>query len=277
MTIGRAVLVLLLATGLGNSPLLSQRRQRTTPRPTTTPAHPGRATGTATPLSPRAALGFEPGEDRKLADWPALLRYYEALAKNSDRVRFRELGKSTLGAPFIALVVSSPQNLRRLDTYRRLNARLADPRTLRSTGETVEALRDGKAVVLITSGVHSTEVGGSLMPVLLAQRLATDTSAATRTILDNVIVLLVPSLNPDGVSIVTRWYDRTLGTPAEGTRPPELYRKPEDRWDQNNVIERHPEVADHLELTLRRFVEAVGRDAIDALPQLREVARFAPE
>ncbi len=138
-------------------------------------------------------------------------------------MRYHELGKTTLGAPFIALVLSSPQNLRRLDTFRRLNARLADPRTLRSAGETTEALRDGKAVVLITSGVHSTEVGGSLTPVLLAHRLATDTSAATRAILDNVIVLLVPSLNPDGVSIVTRWYDRTLGTPAEGTRPPELY------------------------------------------------------
>ncbi len=224
VNIDRAVLLLLLATGLGSSPLLSQRRQRTAPRPTSTPAHPGRrATGTATPLSPRAALGFEPGDDRKLADWPALLRYYEALAKGSDRVRYHELGKTTLGAPFIALVLSSPQNLRGLDTYRRLNARLADPRTLRSAGETAEALRDGKAVVLITSGVHSTEVGGSLTPVLLAQRLATDTSAATRAILDNVIVLLVPSLNPDGVTIVTRWYDRTLGTPAEGTRPPELY------------------------------------------------------
>ena len=59
-------------------------------------------------------------------------------------------------------------------------------------------------------------------------------------------------------------------------RRPELYRKPEDRWDQNDVAAQHPEVAEHLELTLRRFVEAVGRDALDALPALRDVARFAP-
>src|SRR5205823_8881885 len=64
--------------------------------------------------------------------------------------------------------------------------------------------------------------------------------------------------------------------PGDPPRPPELYRKPEDRWDQNNVIEQYPEVADHLELTLRRFVEAVGRDALDTIPQLREVARFSP-
>src|SRR5207249_4335740 len=161
--------------------------------------------------------------DRRLADWPALLRYYQALAKTSDRVRYRELGKSTLGAPFVALLISSPQNLKSLDRYRQLNARLADPRTIRNNREAQEALRDGRAIVLITSGIHSNEVGGHLTPAILAYRLASDTTAATRTILDNVILLLVPSLNPDGVSIVTRWYNRTLGTPAEGTDPPELY------------------------------------------------------
>src|SRR3989441_792823 len=123
----------------------------------------------------------------------------------------------------VTLVISSPQTLRRLNRLRGLNARLADPRTLRSTRETEEALRDGKTVVLITSGIHSNEVGGHLTPVVLAHRLATDTSAATRAILDNVILLLVPSLNPDGVTIVTRWYNRTLGAPAERTEPPELY------------------------------------------------------
>jgi len=222
VTIDRALLLLLLATGLCGSPLRGQRAPATRRRPPSSPAR-GRAAAPAGTPSPRAVLGFEPGDDRKLADWPTLLRYYQALAKGSDRVRYRDLGKTTLGAPLIALVFSSPQNLRRLDAYRRLNATLADPRTLRSTSEAADALRNGRAVVLITSGAHSTEVGGSLTPVLLAQRLATDTSAATRAILDNLIVLLVPSLNPDGVTIVTRWYDRTLGTPAEGTQPPELY------------------------------------------------------
>jgi arylsulfatase A-like enzyme len=65
--------------------------------------------------------------------------------------------------------------------------------------------------------------------------------------------------------------------PDDPPRPPELYRKPEDRWDQNNVIERYPEVADHLELTLRRFAEAVSRGTLDPLPLLREIARFSPD
>jgi len=197
------------------APAVAQRPRRAAP------ARP-RAATTAIP-SPRSILGFEPGDDRKLVEWPALLRYYEALAKASDRVDIRVLGKTTLGAPFVALVISSPQNLRRLDYYRGLNAKLADPRTLRSNPDAMDALRNGKTVVLITSSIHSTEVGGHLSPVLIAYRLATDTSAATRAILDNVIVWLVPSLNPDGVTIVARWYNKTLGTAAEGTEPPELY------------------------------------------------------
>ena len=204
-------LAALACAALLTAPAAAQQRRRPAERPA--PRIP----------TPKSVLGFEPGEDRKLAEWPLLVRYYQALAKASDRVRYRELGKTTLGAPFVALVISSPQNLRRLNHLRSLNARLADPRTLRSTRETEEALRDGKTVVLITSGIHSTEVGGHLTPVVLAHRLATDTSAATRAILDHVILLLVPSLNPDGVTIVTRWYNRTLGTPAEGTEPPELY------------------------------------------------------
>src|SRR5207253_270174 len=173
--------------------------------------------------TPRSVLGFEPGDDRKLADWPTLVRYYQALASASDRMRYRELGHSTLGAPMIALVISSPQNLRALDRYRELNAKLADPRGFKTAKEAEDVLRGGKTIVLITSGIHSTEVGGHLSPAVLAYRLASDTSLATRAILDNVILWLVPSLNPDGVSIVTRWYNRTLGTTAEGTDPPELY------------------------------------------------------
>ena len=197
------------------------RRSTRARRPPLPP--PPRPTATQRIPTPRSVLGFEPGEDKKLADWPTLLRYYQALAGTSDRMRYRELGRTTLGAPLVALVISSPQNLKRLDYYRDLNARLADPRGFKTSKDATVALREAKAVVLITSGIHSNEVGGHLTPTILAYRLATDTSAVTRAILDNVILWLVPSLNPDGVTIVTRWYNRTVGTPAEGTDPPELY------------------------------------------------------
>lgn len=208
--------VLLASLALAG-PLAGQRPRPKHPAPTR------RHTAAPRIPTPRSILGFEPGDDRKLPDWPTLVRYYRALADASDRVGFREIGKSTLGAPFIALVISSPQNLKRLDHFRAINAHLADPRTLANNKDAEQALRDGRTIVLVTSGVHSNEVGGHLSPVLLAYRLATDTSARTRAILDNVILWLVPSLNPDGVTIVSKWYNRTLGTPSEGTQPPELY------------------------------------------------------
>ena len=220
MTVRSRVVLALALLGLtaGAAELAAQRpTQRAAPPRRARPAAP------AVIPTPRSILGFDPGDDRKLAEWPALVRYYQALARASDRVDFRELGKTTLGAPFVALVISSPQNLRQLDRFRRLNAGLADPRTLRTNPAAQEALRDGKTIVLITSSIHSTEVGGHLTPAALAYRLATDTSASTRAILDNVILWLVPSLNPDGVTIVTKWYNSTLGTKAEGTSPPELY------------------------------------------------------
>jgi hypothetical protein len=203
--------------------LSAQRPARRGTKRSIPPPPPAQASARPIIPTPRSILGFDPGDDRKLVEWPVLVRYFDALARASDRVDIKELGKTTLGAPFIALAISSPQNLRRLDYYRQLNAGLADPRTLRTAKAGRDAVQNGKTIVLITSSIHSTEVGGHLSPVALAYRLATDTGATTRAILDNVIVWLVPSLNPDGVTIVAKWYNRTLGTSAEGTEPPELY------------------------------------------------------
>ncbi len=181
----------------------------------------GMATAQVPP--PESVLGFAPGTSGRLAEWPVLVDYYRALAEASDRVDFRILGPTTNGNPFVALVISSPRNLSRLDTLRAINARLADPRTIASAAERERLVRDGRTIVLITSSVHSTEVGGHLAPAILAHRLATGNDPAIRSILDETVLFLVPSLNPDGVTIVSRWYERTRGTPADGTSPPELY------------------------------------------------------
>ncbi|MCH7490525.1 MAG: hypothetical protein IID05_07500 [Gemmatimonadetes bacterium] len=173
--------------------------------------------------APEDVLGFVPGADRKLVEWPVLVDYYRALADASDRVQFRELGRTTLDAPFVALVITSAANMRRLEEIRSANLRLADPRLIASETEREELIETGKTIVLITSSIHSTEVGGHLSPTIIAHRLATESSPEIREILDNTVLLLVPSLNPDGVTIVSRWYNETLDTPAEGTGPPELY------------------------------------------------------
>ena len=175
--------------------------------------------------APERVLGFRPGDDRKLASWAQTVEYFRRLSQASPRVRFEELGKTTLGAPFVLATVSAPENLARLEEFREIQRRLADPRTLGAAPDrrAADLIRRGRNVVLITCGVHSTEVGSYLSGMLIAHRLASSDEPEVREILRNTIVLIVPSLNPDGVDIVKRWYDRTLGTPYEGTSPPELY------------------------------------------------------
>ena len=176
--------------------------------------------------APSDVLGFTPGDDRKLASWNQVVDYFQKLSKASDRVKFEEIGKSTMGAPFVYATISSPENLKNLEKYKQINAKLADPRIFKSNDKIARSLiKQGKTIVLITCGIHSTEVGSYLSSMLIADKLARADDAETKKILDNTIILLVPSLNPDGVDIVKNWYDKTLGTPFEGTSPPELYHK----------------------------------------------------
>ena len=184
--------------------------------------------------APEDVLGFRPGDDRKLASWAQVVTYFQKLAAASDRVRFEEIGKSTMGAPFVYATISAPENLKRLDEYRRIQDQLADPRKLSTTNLSLSNSADrkaralidrGKTVIAITCGIHSTEVGSTLSSMLIAHRLASSNEPEIQEILRNTIILLVPSTNPDGVDIVKNWYDKTLGTPYEGTDPPELYHK----------------------------------------------------
>ena len=177
--------------------------------------------------APEEVLGFRPGDDRRLASWASVVEYFKRLDAASDRVRFEELGKSTMGAPFVMATISAPENLRRLAEFKDIQRRLADPRTLgRDADRKARRLvARGKTIVLITCGIHSTEVGSYLSSMLIAHRLASSDEPEVLDILRETIVLLVPSLNPDGVDIVKDWYDKTLGTPYEGTEPPALYHK----------------------------------------------------
>lgn len=184
--------------------------------------------GAAIP-APEEVLGFVPGDDRKLASWNQIVEYFERLDQSSDRVKFETLGRTSMNKPFVMATISSPANLARLDEYKQIQAQLADPRKLGAPGvrdrKAAQLIERGKTIVLITCGIHSTEVGSYLSSTLIAHRLASSNEPEIQSILDNTIVLLVPSLNPDGVDIVKNWYDKTLGTPYEGTDPPELYHK----------------------------------------------------
>ncbi|HZH32855.1 MAG TPA: M14 family metallopeptidase [Pyrinomonadaceae bacterium] len=199
------------------------------PFPARAQTRPPSAGALAVP-APEEVIGFRVGDDRRLASWASIVEYFRRLDAASSRVKFEELGKTTLGAPFVMATISTPENLARLAEFKEIQRKLADPRTISKGGmggdaRARELIARGKTIVLITCGIHSTEVGSTLSSMLIAHRLASSDDPAVRRILDNTIVLLVPSLNPDGVDIVKNWYDRTLGTPYEGTNPPTLYHK----------------------------------------------------
>ena len=173
--------------------------------------------------SPKSVLGFNPTDDKTIADWQQITDYFAKLDKASDRVLVREIGKTTLGKPLIVAFISSPDNIKHLDKYRAINEKLADPRTIRGQAELDDLIKEGKTVVSISCSIHSTEIVASQMSMNLAYELATANDDDTKEILNNTILLLIPSSNPDGVTIVADWYRKTLGTKAEGMSPPELY------------------------------------------------------
>jgi hypothetical protein len=174
--------------------------------------------------APASAFGFVPGTDKKLADYHQIIAYFKALDAASERLALQNLGKTTEGNDFYVAIISSPENLARLEEWKNVQARLADPRTL-APGESEDLIRRGRTVVLINCALHSTEVGATQMAPELAYDLASGQEEGVREILDNVITLLVPSQNPDGQIMVVDWYRRHVDTPYENAPLPQLYQK----------------------------------------------------
>jgi hypothetical protein len=172
---------------------------------------------------PEKYFGFRIGSDGKLVRWDKIVEYLQTVAGDTDRVKFRNLGPTTLGNPFVLLEISSAYNLKNLDRYRQLERKLYFQGGAPTAAERDEIFRSGKAVVLVTANIHSTEIGASQMVLELVHRLATEDSPYIQKILDNVILLLAPSLNPDGQIMVTDWYNKVAGTPNEVSPLPWLY------------------------------------------------------
>lgn len=174
--------------------------------------------------SPEQFFSFRMGEDRKLARWDKLVEYYRLLERQSNRLKVVDLGPTTMGNPFLVLYISSPQNLARLEDFRLMNLKLADPRGV-AESEIRRIVSEGKAVVVQSMGLHSTEVAASQMAAELTYDLVTRNDDDARRILENVIAILIPCFNPDGEILVTDWYNKYVGTQYEGVNLPVLYHK----------------------------------------------------
>lgn len=189
---------------------------------------------------PRETFGHEVGADHKLADYDQMLSYYNKLAASTDRVQMIEIGKSVMGRPMKLVFISSEENMRSLEKWREISEKLA--RAEISEEEARRLSKEGKAIVWIDGGMHATERAHAQMTSELMWKIASEESDEMKKIRDNVITLVVPVINPDGVDIVVDWYRKNVGTSFETTGPPILYQKyvghDNNRdWFMNNMPE----------------------------------------
>ncbi len=172
---------------------------------------------------PDKFLGHKVGEDRKLADYTQIKAYFEKLAQESNKIKLFTIGESILKKPMIMAAISTPENLAKLDRWKEITRKLRDPRAT-SVDEARKLAKEGKAIVLITCSLHATEIAASQMSMELAYDLVTGkTFFDAGKILNDVVVLLVPTHNPDGNQMVVDWYRKYVGTQYEGGGMPWLY------------------------------------------------------
>jgi hypothetical protein len=189
-----------------------------------TPAGAVKGAGAATGIPrPDDYFGFPIGSDGHLATWDKMVNYFQLIAKGSDRVDYEKVGDTTLGYPYVMLTISSKKNLDDLGRLVAINRRLADPRGL-SAAEAQRLAAEGKPFYYVQAGIHATEVGNSQAMIEIAHRLATENSPTIKHILDNAVILMVPSQNPDGLHLVNDYFNATAGTSYDRTYP-DLYQK----------------------------------------------------
>ena len=173
---------------------------------------------------PASVLGFEPCDDYKLGSYEQISQYLKVLDQASERIQLVNIGQTTGGRTQLMAVISSVANMRRLPHFKSASRRLALASDL-TPSEAKELATDAKSVVWIDFGLHSTEVAHAQVAPQLAYYAVTDESPEMQTIRDNVILLLLPNMNPDGTSLVADWYASHVGTPYERSSPVELYQR----------------------------------------------------
>lgn len=191
---------------------------------TTATSRPAAAQQASLP-TPESVLGFTVGADYKLATYDESIRYFERLAAASNRIKLLDVGKTSTGHSWTLAVISSPENLAKLDHFRDIAQKLAHPEGL--TDDEARALaHEGRAFVDISGGLHASEIAGSQHTIQLAYDiLAHPDDPKIKAILENTVLFLWPSINPDGQNIVVNWYRENVGTPYEVSPLHELYQK----------------------------------------------------
>jgi hypothetical protein len=172
--------------------------------------------------SPDEFFGLSIGADRTLVKYPDIIRYFQYIDAQSDRIKLVDEGLSTLKNPIYLAFISSEENIKQLQELIEINKKLANPDTIEQE-EALQIIKKARAFVLITCAIHATEIASTQMAMVFAHKLATTNDPTLKNYLDNVVILLMPSINPDGNIMVTDWYNRYLNSEFEGCELPYLY------------------------------------------------------
>ncbi len=173
---------------------------------------------------PADYFGFEPGSDRNLFTYEQLIDYLQELDGQSPRVKLEEIGTSPMGKPMYIAFISSEENITNLEALKVINRELAlNPEIPENKLE--EMVGSGRAFVLATLSMHSTEVAPSQSAPLVAYDYATTTDVKKLEWLNNVVYMMVPCHNPDGMDLIVENYKKYVGTKYEGASLPQVYHK----------------------------------------------------
>ena len=174
--------------------------------------------------TPKAALGFNIGDDYQVANYSQLATYWKKLDAESDRMKLVDIGKTAEGRTQYMAIITSPENQRNLAHYKTIVQRLAHAEGV-TEAQAHELAREGKAIVWIDGGLHATETVGSQQLMETVYQLVSRTDPETIRILNDDIVLCILA-NPDGQELVANWYMRENDPLKRSlTNLPRLYQK----------------------------------------------------
>ena len=173
---------------------------------------------------PEDHFGFVPGSDRLLFDYEKMINYFIMLDEASPMVKLVEIGFSPMGKKMYIVFISSENNIKNLDKLREINRELALNPAL-SEAKRAEYIKEGRVFFLATLSMHSTEVAPSQAAPLIAYKLITFADPQVTKYLDDVVYMIIPSQNPDGMDMVVENYKKYKDTKYEGASLPGVYHK----------------------------------------------------
>ncbi|MBI3004964.1 MAG: hypothetical protein HYY49_06060 [Ignavibacteriales bacterium] len=182
--------------------------------------------GTVNPSipTPEAVLGYRIGE--RFTDYRNLERYMEKLAASSERVKRVVYGETYEHRPLQLIIISSSQNLARLQEIRTENLQLTDPRTIKSRAVADRIVGTNPSIVWLSYGVHGNEASSPEAAIATAYQLCAGTDPRTQAILDNVVTIIDPSENPDGRERYVRWVNGATSFPPNAAPGAYEHREP---------------------------------------------------